>query len=60
MNRGKILILEANRRGRLSRSHALSREGYRVTSVSSVEEAAEAAKRQPYELLVSMRENPSY
>lgn len=54
----KILILEADRRLRLSRASALLREGYYVTSVSSVEKAAKAAKHQSYELLITSVAEP--
>ena len=58
MRSGKVLILEADRHLRLSRTRALSREGYHVTSVSSVEKAVKAATRQSYELLVISGEEP--
>lgn len=58
MRSGKVLIMEANRRLRFSRTHALSQEGYYVTSVSNVKEAVKAAKRQSYELLVISVEEP--
>ena len=54
----KVLILEAERGLRLSRIRTLSQEGYDVTGVSRVEEAAKAAKRQSYELLVISVEEP--
>ncbi|MFC2071831.1 ATP-binding protein [Chloroflexota bacterium] len=55
---GKVLILEANRNHRLARTRTLSQEGYHVTSFSSVEQAAKAATRQSYELLVISGEEP--
>ena len=57
-SRGRVLILEADRGLRLSRTRTLSREGYSVTGVSSIKEAAKAAKRQSYELLVVRVEEP--
>jgi signal transduction histidine kinase len=58
MGSGRVLILESNRRLRLSRTRTLSGEGYYVTGVSSVENAAKAAKRQSYELLIIRVEEP--
>lgn len=48
----KVLILEFDRRLRLSMTRALLREGYHVKGVSSVERAVQAANRQSYELLI--------
>lgn len=58
MGRGRVLILESNRRLRLSRSRALSGKGFHVTGTSSVEKAAKAAKRQSYELLIIRVDEP--
>jgi len=55
---GKVLILEPSERLRLYRTRALSQEGYYVTSVSNVKEAAKAAKQQSYELLIIRVEEP--
>jgi signal transduction histidine kinase len=48
----KVLILEANKHVRLSRTRILSREGYDVTSVSTVEEAVQAVQRRSYGLFI--------
>ena len=58
MESSKLLILEANKGLRDSRTRALSRQGYRVTSVSSFEEAGRLARRQSYDLLVIGAEEP--
>ena len=57
MRTGNVLILETNEGLRLNRSRVLSREGYRVTNVTSTGEAIEASRQQPFDLLVvSIRE----
>ena len=53
MRSGNILILEAKESLRLSRARALSREGYSVTEFACIEEAIEAARQQPYDLLIA-------
>ena len=52
MKGSKVLVLEFDRRLRLSMTRALLREGYHVKGVSSVERAVQAANRQSYELLI--------
>ncbi len=49
----KVLILERDRRLRLSRTRSLLRDSYQVTGVCSAQKAVEVAKRQPYELLIA-------
>ena len=58
MRSGKILVLESNESLRLPWARALSREGYYVTSASSIEEAVAAAKQQSFELLIIRTEEP--
>ncbi len=52
MTEGKVLILNANRRARLSTARVLLEAGHDVASVASIEQAVAAAKRERYELLV--------
>jgi len=52
MKGSEVLILEFDRRLRLSMTRALLRGGYHVKGVSSVERAVQAANRQSYELLI--------
>lgn len=49
---GKILILDAKRRSRLSRARVLSEAGHDVASVASIEQAVAATGRERYELLI--------
>ena len=52
MGSSRILILEADRRLRLARAGALSRDGYCVTGVARSEEAVQAARDERFALLV--------
>jgi len=52
MRSGSILILEADRRLRMSRAGTLSRAGYSVTTAATVEEAMQAARREGPDLLI--------
>ncbi len=52
MTDGKVLILDANRRSRLSRARALAQAGHQVAAVASIEQAVVAAGQERYELLV--------
>ena len=52
MGSSRILILEADRRLRLARAGALSRDGYSVTGVTRTEEAVQAAREERFALLV--------
>lgn len=52
MRSGNIIILETDEGLRQSRVNILSREGYSVTSVASIEEAIEATRQQSYDLLI--------
>lgn len=54
----KVLLLEVDKRLRLSRARTLSREGYAVTSVSSIDKAIKAVHRQSYELFIVNVEAP--
>jgi len=58
MSEGKILILEPKARLRLLGTQALSREGYSVTAVASIEEAAKAASQEHYQLLIISSQEP--
>ncbi|HEY40808.1 MAG TPA: GAF domain-containing protein [Dehalococcoidia bacterium] len=52
MRSGKIIMLEADGSLRINRVRTLSREGYNVTGVACIEEAIEATRQQPYDLLI--------
>jgi len=58
MARERILILETDKDLLTSRTKSLSREGYMVVGVSSVERALEAMSEQSYELLIVRPEAP--
>jgi len=58
MRDGQVLVLEPDTRLRLSRTRALARQGYRVTGVSSIEQATKEANQQFYDLLIVRVEEP--
>jgi signal transduction histidine kinase len=60
MGSGNIIILEADKGLQLSRVNVLSREGYSVTGVASIEEVIEAIRQQTYDLLIVGADEPEW
>ena len=58
MRSERILIVEADKRLRLSRVDVLTRDGYSVTGVATIEKAVRVAREEPLELLIIGREQP--
>ena len=56
---GRILIVEADRHLLLARADALSRDGYSVASVATVEEAVETAREERFDLLIAGEGHPA-
>ena len=58
MKRDKVLCLDTDRCLHISMTRALSREGYHVTVVSSVEKAVKTTKHQSHDLLIVIADRP--
>ena len=58
MRNDRILIVEADKRLRLSRVDVLTRDGYSVTGVATIEKAVRVAGEEPWELLIIGGEQP--
>lgn len=58
MRSERILIVEADKRLRLSRVDVLTQDGYSVTGVATIEKAVRVAREEPLELLIIGGEQP--
>lgn len=58
MSNGRILIIEAGKELLMARTKTLSRDGYQVTGVTSIEEALKVISEQDYELLILRPQEP--
>jgi signal transduction histidine kinase len=58
MRSDRILIVEADKRLRLSRVDILMRDGYSVTDVATIEKAVRIAREEPWDLLIIGIEQP--